>query len=575
MLVNTYAGPTWAFQDPLERILEEALPTEEPEIAQQLEEDRWKWASLLQVRFKRTGGSKAPTHLGGPSAWLWRSSVRTGPWQLSLLLSKDALEPWGSGRVPWRGPELKRGNLHHSGRRFQWIVGGFSIRHAFGLASGNRVALLPTAGSVVAIPSQLVRASPYAGTTGRLVRSGLLAVIRSDRAGAWFWRANAEGTASLSRAESEPAELQITDVSHTAAFTSRSSLARRHLLEMGGSGVAFYTRGRTIKVSILVEHLSSGNTSTHAPDLHASVPRSTLIGSMAAGLQLGHLRLVTESAAFGRPNPDWRIALRWRSVNGSALLLDHSQLNPGPRSPFGHTGKFFTSFQSESVQRIGIVLLPAQRHRLLGRWAQRARSIEGQATTTRQMALDWLRTVSEGWGMTSHSSVLSLIGFSFHQRVNTEGKYDISTRFLARRWFRPGRLLSSDIQAQMGWRNNRTKTGLTFLFAPSLLRRFQTLSGSQPGDYKGLSYAATLVIRYSRGARTTLYASYPAVSGSFPVLSGSSHLFSLGQRVRHVGRSGMIAETVLRLDRRDSLSKPRRRVVISVQVRIPIDGGIR
>lgn len=559
------------------RLPESLIPAEDALAEMDREEERWTYESLSQIGFKRISGYRRPSHLGGPGSWQWRTSLRSGSWQWSFVADKDASEPWGAGRLPWTGPELKRWSLLREGRRVQGAVGSFRIRHGFGLHSGRRAPLLPGASGILSVPSRLATVTSYAGTSGRPTRSGILVGIRGPKAGVWFWQSRTAVTVSTVRTENRDDVMNVTDISHTSSFRSTSSLIRRRQLALASSGLMMASQGDRVRISAVVEHVTTNlrSTSTQLLALSDRLPQSILTGSLAAGARMGRWDAVGEAAWAAASPPDVRTAIRWRSRGGSGFMLDHARLRQSMRNPFGHSGKFLAPFMRERMWRAGGQWQAGAYHTISGRWALRGRSGAEDANRTQQAAVDWIRFRRSA--ASASSTARSMVGLRVQEDLGQDGLPDRSARVIVRTWIALSRRWHGDLQVQVGLREDTEKSGWTALVAPSLkrawgaVRRFKGVPS--PVETPPWEYTIAMVMRRHHDARTTLYASFPTVTGAFPVLSGSSNLVTLGQRLRWTHSVGVNMDVTLRMDRLESSDDSRYRVTFAAQLRIPLGNG--
>ena len=535
------------------------------------EDYRWEIASLTQLRFKQTSNPRLPSHLGGPLAMQLRSSLSSGAFQFLTLIEKDASEPWGQGSLPWRGPELKRASIQRSGTRFHWILGGFQLHHGFGLSSGSRRSLLPSAGSVLSLPDRLTRARPYAGSTGRPLRSGLLLGVRGARAGAWFWRSATTHTASIAKGDDTSNDVQIIDVSHTRSFSSSSSLMRRDRVRLASSGLSLFTSHRFVRLSLFAEHITATAPQEGVPvfELAPNIPRSYVTGSAALGVRLNRIETVTETSLAGLESPDWRLAVRWKSKSGSGVTIDRTKLSQRTRNPYGQSGKLTAPF-NEAILRLGFLARFQTRRELIGRWARGHKEGNWERQTRAQWALDWIQQASTSGLQRREGPPRYVLGLRMSQHHQAGTDLDRSIRILGRLWFPISSRWMTDLQLQAGKRMREGRSGWTALLAYSFQRKFLHSPAEGPALMARGTYAATVLIRQNTELRTTLYASYPSVRGAFPALSGSSNLLSFGQHIRMASKSGTSGEVSLRADWRSSSSGPRIVGRITLQVRIPL-----
>lgn len=564
-------------QDNLLRV----ISPEDTEELRQREDDRWQTQTMWQLRYVGTSEDLPLTHLGGSARWQLRGSIRHRFWRVSWIADKGKGESWGLHSMPWIGPEMKRLTVERKDARFTFLGGGFTIRHGWALHSGRRMPALSSLPGALSIPSRLARVSSYAGTTGAPVRSGALFGVSGSYSGVWIWTTRSRVAASTSRDPDEEDARIVRDISHTTTFATANSLMRRRLLNLSSTGVMMAGRKGVFRASTIVEHTTvETRRGERAVALTTEIPRSLLAGSMSLGLASGAWSTASEVTLPHQGSIDARWAIRWRLRNGSGIVVDRTSLNRSTSSPYSHRGRYQSKYRSESVTRLNGKWRASAGHSVLVRSAMRNRRIDDISRTS-HVALDWIaftRGKEHPLNLYRAGDDPSFtVGLRFRSTVTPGGDRDSQNRLIIRRWIRPFPQWKGDVQIRTGYRvksavGESGKNGWTVLGAMTAHR---DLMGGQADSFRkrpSLTYSAIILIRRHDGARTTLYAGFPVVTGSFPVLAGSSNKTAFGQRLRYHGRHGAIAETTLKIETLDDRGRRILRATWAIQLRVPLGG---
>jgi len=577
LLLPPRHGVAQVDQDSLLRV----ISPEDTEEVRQREDDHWQTQTMWQLRYVGSSEDLPLTYLGGSSRWQLRGSIRHHFWRVSWIADKGKGEPWGLHSKPWTGPEMKRVSVERKDARFTFLGGGFSISHGWGLHAGRRMPALSSRSGALSIPGRLARVSSYAGTTGAPVRSGALFGVSGSHSGVWIWTARSRVAASTSSDPDEEDARLVRDISHTTTFATANSLMRRRLLNLSNTGVMMAGRTGAFKASMIVEHTTAETRpGESAVALTSEIPRSLFAGSMSLGLARGAWSAANEVTLPHQGSIDARWAIRWRLRNGSGIVVDRTSLKRSTSSPYSHRGLYQSKYRSETVTRLNGKWLVSGGHSVLVRSTIRNRRTDSISRAS-QVALDWI-AVTRGQrrprtlGPVGRDPLFT-VGLRFRSTVTPGGDRDSQNRLIARRWIRLFAQWKGDVQIQTGYRlkgavGESGSRGLTVLGALTAHRALMGGDADPIIKWPSLTYSAVILIRRHNGARTTLYAGFPVVTGSFPVIAGSSNKVSLGQRLRYRGRHGTVAETTLKIETLDDPGRRSLRATWAIQIRVPLGG---
>ncbi len=532
---------------------------DEEDVAQQEQIMDHFWAirpALLTGWAWRSEGSK-PTHLGSAHQWQARLAVRGNIWQSGFILAKDRGEPWGHGPVPWTGPELKRWYAAVRTDRFHAIAGSFRIQHGFGLASGRRQSWFPARSNPLRLPGRIATSSGYAGSASGPLRTGFLGGIASDRAALRTWYSLDTMAARLGKADPD-AQVAILDVSSTGAFMTASSIERRNRVRIATTGLLADVAGRRWQSSLLVEHLQSAY--LPAPETHFlnSLPFSVFAVSVAGKWAAGPLALISEqSMVNGQPFSGW-IGIRWRHPSGSGLVLQHARIHGRLHSPYSILGRYRSEANNDSRIQVALTWRIRRGSRWTLRYASKGLHKDDGVYRSQRWAVDWERTGRPP----SRTGTQILFG---HTLLTDRGPsdphrstYRAYTRWrftLFPRWY-------SMVQVQLGKRwTKQVAPSKSLLTGLTLTRLSDTASIPD--------WSTLLLVRRSWERGVILYALQPLSLGGYSVLSGSSSMNSLIQRLRwHLSKRTQ-GELIFRMDGglEDSVTP---RVRLSVRVRVAL-----
>ena len=539
---------------------------EEPSEFERLLDRLWTIQPAVQSNWGWQSDGIRPTHLGNRHQWQVRLTAAAGAWRAGFIADKDMGEPWGSGALPWQGPELKRWHVSRQGQRGHLLIGSFRIQHGFGLVSGRRPGSMPSRSNPLRLPGKLASVRGYSGSAGGPVRSGLLLGLEGGLGAIRFWQSadRVAASTSLDHGADRPGMTVITDLSGTSAFVTESSVTRRNALSLSSSGVQAAIAGHRWQIAAIAEHvrLKASRLGESTWPFGRDVPTAVFAGSVSSALILGKSSTVFERTVTGRDSPAWRAAWRWKGRVGSGVILDVSSNKQRIASPYSGRGRLFTDQES------GFTVRAAARWRksTASDWTVRSSLLRKHhpdgVAETRNAALDWMGSIGSG------ASNRAQAGLSLQSTNRWDRRRELSGRFAARFNSDPTASWNSGVQISAGFKRDRTgENGLTGLVGLSV-QWLPWDRSLRPGGKALLpDWSALILIRRASRVRTMLYATQPVISGGFPVLAGSSPLLAIIHRLRWRPAPDTEGELLLRWDRRSRDVSIRHSLRLMLQVR--------
>ena len=484
----------------------------------------------------RTRWSRSPPSSGSPLGRLYglqsRLSIRSKHWTFLSMIDKDPGEPWGPSRnVTWTGPEMKRIGLGWRRDRSELIMGDLRLDSGLRLASGWAVSLVPALSNPLYQPSGIVRARPYGGGTALPVRRGLLLSTSTEKGGLQGWYTLSRPPASLSRSESGFPEIR--NPSTADSFISRSAVSRRRGLALSGSGGGIWLQRAHWSVGATAEHLrfrSAMSENNHLVPIGGS--SHVFVSGIHGAGAVGAVRVIAETARVGTTSMSG-IRIRWRTITGSGIASSITSISGRSRSPFGMGARMASSWDEErhasisgrwvhGVHRTSLFLYSRMRRadmvstshrfgiqydRQSGRWVT---SVFVRTNHSRE----W--TVGSGEHLTRHSTVR--MGIRHAARISHALNSTVQIQGASRRRDSDPEALSGILATTLEWK-----------------KRMWTWKGMLAG-------------RISESGASALYVSYPAVSGTFPVLGGATRGVFMVNLVRFAWSDAMRLEAWWRMD---------------------------
>ena len=598
MALGSVSGQTIHVEDEEAAIPLDALPLdtilEETSEFEWLLDRLWTLHPAVQTVWGWQSDGIRPSHLGGRNQWQLRISAKSGPWQTGLIADKDMGEPWGMGATPWKGPELKRWFLERTGHRVHLLGGGIRIQHGFGLVSGRRPNSMPSLSNPLRLPGKLASTRGYAGSAGGPVRSGLLIGLEGRFGAIRMWQSadRVPASTSLDRTSDASGQTVIEDLSGTSAFVTENSLIRRNAVRLSSSGIQSAIAGRIWQFAVMGEHV---RLDASDPNLNTSVaishlPSSVFAGSLAGMLSIGAFRMVAENALAGRGMSSWRTALRWKHANTSGLILDIAHTNQDVASPYSGRTRLFVDHDSEFTLRTAARWRRSKVSDWRIRGVIRRRVLPEGMDATQRLALDWIGGGGAEGGLRIQA------GLTWQVAKRPDNNQESISRLNLRLNQGDANTWGAGLQLSAGLRRDWFgEQGLTGLAGVTVQRRAFEATRSRPSesggtelDQAGLDeiglhesrvrptrkampeWTALILVRRSSDVRTILYATQPNVSGGFPVLSGSSNILVIINRLRWKPNPSWQSDVLVRLDRRSSEQPKQYSLRFTFQLRVAL-----